>query len=325
MKHDRPLPEAPPAVRARLYAALHAGTPGDVEFYVRACHGARTILEYGCGAGRIALELAERGHTVLGVDLDPALLALAQQRKAQRELELGHALPVSFVLGDMTTFGKRGRDRVIVPYSALWCLNGTEAKRQCLTMARKSLRRDGQLVFDVYDADVLADGDYSEPNARELAAPKVERDAYEELHRIELDGITYRVWEQNSWTRATRSMQVDYRLLPAPSSRSKSGTSPRAPRSKAAPRRGLASRRSLASVTVSPSRSPTPSNALPSVEIPSEVTPSGYQLTLRHSVLWRHELAELLDDCGYDVEWGVDEAGEATPFAEQLVVRAVRT
>jgi hypothetical protein len=93
---------------------------------------------------------------------------------------------------------------------------------------------------------------------------------------VKLDGVTYRVWERNTWNRETRLMLVDYRLVPAPSRK-----------------------------------------------LPSSPTASGYQLTLTHSVLWRHELAELLEDCGFDVEWGVDEAGEETPFAEQLVVRAV--
>jgi SAM-dependent methyltransferase len=279
------LPEAPASVRARLYAALHLGTQGDVEFYLRACEGARKILEYGCGAGRIALALAERGHTVIGVDLDVALLALARERKAAREAELGRELPAEFVEGDMTSFSKRGCDRVLIPYSALWCLTGLEAKQQCLAKARTSLKRSGQLVFDVYDADIMAE-DWSEDGAvgdgavgdgdEAAAAPPVEQDDYEELHRVKLDGVTYRVWERNTWNRETRLMLVDYRLVPAPSRK-----------------------------------------------LPSSPTASGYQLTLTHSVLWRHELAELLEDCGFDVEWGVDEAGEETPFAEQLVVRAV--
>src|SRR5690606_12436914 len=188
---------------------------------------------------------------------------------------------------------------------------------------------------------VHSDGDYSEPTPSELAAPKVERDTYEELHSVKLDGVTYRVWERNSWTRATRSMQVDYRLISTSASRDKSGTPPRDTHSKAALRRGLASRRSLGPVIVSPSPSAVTRSAVTrsavtrsavtrsavtrSAVTRDTATPNGYQLTLRHSVLWRHELAELLDECGFDVEWGVDEAGEETPFAEQLVVRAVRT
>jgi SAM-dependent methyltransferase len=38
--------------------------------------GAR-ILDAGCGPGRVAAELARRGHDVVGVDVDPVLIAAA--------------------------------------------------------------------------------------------------------------------------------------------------------------------------------------------------------------------------------------------------------
>lgn len=40
--------------------------------------GAR-ILDAGCGPGRVGLELASRGHSVVGVDVDPALIAEASR------------------------------------------------------------------------------------------------------------------------------------------------------------------------------------------------------------------------------------------------------
>lgn len=39
--------------------------------------GAR-ILDAGCGPGRVGAELAARGHTVVGVDVDPELIVAAQ-------------------------------------------------------------------------------------------------------------------------------------------------------------------------------------------------------------------------------------------------------
>ena len=38
------------------------------------------VLELGCGTGRVALHLARRGHRVVGLDRDPDLLAVLQQR-----------------------------------------------------------------------------------------------------------------------------------------------------------------------------------------------------------------------------------------------------
>lgn len=37
------------------------------------------ILDAGCGPGRVGIELASRGHSVVGVDVDPALIAEAER------------------------------------------------------------------------------------------------------------------------------------------------------------------------------------------------------------------------------------------------------
>jgi 2-polyprenyl-3-methyl-5-hydroxy-6-metoxy-1,4-benzoquinol methylase len=37
------------------------------------------LLDAGCGTGRVAAELHRRGHTVVGVDVDPVLIASCQQ------------------------------------------------------------------------------------------------------------------------------------------------------------------------------------------------------------------------------------------------------
>ena len=42
--------------------------------------GAARILDAGCGTGRVAIELARRGHLCIGVDLDRSMLAVARER-----------------------------------------------------------------------------------------------------------------------------------------------------------------------------------------------------------------------------------------------------
>jgi SAM-dependent methyltransferase len=43
-------------------------------------YGPRSVLDAGCGTGRVAVELARRGIDVLGVDLDPDMIAAARAK-----------------------------------------------------------------------------------------------------------------------------------------------------------------------------------------------------------------------------------------------------
>ena len=48
-----------------------------------------TVVDAGCGTGRVASELARRGCSVVGVDLDPGILATARGRHPDIEWQLG--------------------------------------------------------------------------------------------------------------------------------------------------------------------------------------------------------------------------------------------
>jgi SAM-dependent methyltransferase len=47
------------------------------------------VLDAGCGTGRLAIELARRGYTAVGVDVDPALLDRARAKAPALEWHLG--------------------------------------------------------------------------------------------------------------------------------------------------------------------------------------------------------------------------------------------
>lgn len=56
---------------------------GEAEFVMS--FAPRTVLDAGCGTGRVATELARRGVAVVGVDLDPDLLERARRRAPDLE------------------------------------------------------------------------------------------------------------------------------------------------------------------------------------------------------------------------------------------------
>lgn len=48
-------------------------------------HRPATVLDAGCGTGRVAIELARRGLDVVGVDLDPSMLEVARAKSPEVE------------------------------------------------------------------------------------------------------------------------------------------------------------------------------------------------------------------------------------------------
>ena len=79
----------PYATDARFYDAIHGEQRDDAGLWLSyAGRTDRPVLEVGCGTGRIALELARAGHTVVGVDPSPAMLAVARQRAEDDALEV---------------------------------------------------------------------------------------------------------------------------------------------------------------------------------------------------------------------------------------------
>jgi len=59
-----------------------AATGQDVhgEATLVASLGVRSVLDAGCGTGRVAIELHRRGLDVVGVDLDPTMLRVAREK-----------------------------------------------------------------------------------------------------------------------------------------------------------------------------------------------------------------------------------------------------
>ncbi|MFB6550084.1 class I SAM-dependent methyltransferase [Streptomyces sp. NPDC056405] len=108
---------------ARLASWLPA-RPGDV-------------LDLGCGTGSLSLLAAERGHRVTGVDLSPAMVALARAKLAGRD--------AVFLTGDAAAppVGEQRFDAVLVRH-VLWTLPDPG---RVLRHWRELLRPGGRLVL----------------------------------------------------------------------------------------------------------------------------------------------------------------------------------
>ena len=181
-----------------LFALLHPGTPGDLAFYRARCAGAARVLELGCGAGRVLLDLARTGHAVTGIDRDPGLLALAREALGEEPAQV--CARVTLVDGDMRRFALGRRfERIVIPYNGLYCLADDDEVAACLRCAGEHLSPGGEIVFDAWAADAFhAEADPDEPDAGDD----------QPITHVAWRGRTYDVFEASEWQRAAQRIRA---------------------------------------------------------------------------------------------------------------------
>jgi ubiquinone/menaquinone biosynthesis C-methylase UbiE len=154
---------------ASVYDAWAADMTEDVEFYVDLAHEAEgPVVELAVGTGRISIPIAERTlKRVIGLDLSPAMLALARRHAADAgvELELHEA--------DMRELDYESvTDLVICPYRALLHLPTWGDRRRVFERVARALRPGGRFAWNgfVFDHRYAAevDGKWQDEPRRHL-------------------------------------------------------------------------------------------------------------------------------------------------------------
>ncbi len=91
---------------ARFDALAQSGQDihGEATFCERLRPPPARVLDAGCGTGRVAIRLAERGYDCVGVDLDESMLAVARERGPD----------VTWLLEDLADLGGSDAGRAIL-------------------------------------------------------------------------------------------------------------------------------------------------------------------------------------------------------------------
>jgi SAM-dependent methyltransferase len=97
------------------------------------------VLEIGAGTGRVAIDLARRGHRVTALDHDAELLGELSRR--------AEGLELATALADARAFELDQRFALcLVPMQTIQLLGGLDGRRACLQCARHHLDEGGVLA-----------------------------------------------------------------------------------------------------------------------------------------------------------------------------------
>lgn len=147
---------------AQSYDTVVSDWPGEIDFYKALAlevyaHG-QAVLEVACGTGRVAIRLAKPGGDIVGLDLSPAMLALAREKSAAMA-------NVRWIQDDMTSFNLGEIfGLVIIPAHSFQFMLTPADQLACLENISRHLAPGGIIAVHVDNINVQWLGDLMKEN-----------------------------------------------------------------------------------------------------------------------------------------------------------------
>lgn len=177
---------------AELYDYFHPwGSSPQDDFYLDLVMGAGSVLDVGCGTGKILRVARERGHTGRLVGLDPA--------EAMLEVGRGERDDIDWVLGDLVR-GPYGRgdslfdggfDLIIMSGHAFQVFLTDAEVRANLAAVRRALAEQGRFVFETRNPAVRGWLAWSPERVRTVDGPGGKATCVHRLREVEGDLVTF--------------------------------------------------------------------------------------------------------------------------------------
>lgn len=194
----------------------------DVDFFVKeAVESGGSVLEIGCGTGRVLIPTARSGIPITGLDLSEHMLEVC--REALKKEEAGVQELVNLVQGDMRDFDLGQKfSLVTTPFRPFQHLVRTTDQIRCLECIHSHLEPAGKLVLDIFNPSLarIASQDYGEENETEPAFTLpggiqvqrkdriAERDYTHQVQQVEL--IYYLTYPDGSKERIVHAFPMRY-------------------------------------------------------------------------------------------------------------------
>lgn len=142
--------------RPDLYDLLYSEYKEDISMYTILSENHSEILECGIGTGRIAIELAERGKNIYGIDISPEMLQALCAKLNQLPQDIKSRISTSYA--DMRNFNlERKFSCIFVPFGAFNYLLSIDDQKACLLAIKKHILEQGILVLELLSFSLVSD------------------------------------------------------------------------------------------------------------------------------------------------------------------------
>lgn len=144
---------------AAVYDTECAGRE-DHDFYLALADelGAERVVDLGCGTGVFAVDLARRGHTVIGVDPAAAMLDIARRRSV--------GLPIDWIHGTADDVATGVADLVVMMGHVAQYFVDDDEWANALAQSHRMLGVGGRLVFETRNPAIGWDEFWTEERSK---------------------------------------------------------------------------------------------------------------------------------------------------------------
>jgi SAM-dependent methyltransferase len=124
----------------------------DVPFLLEHLRGRQSVLELAVGSGRAAIPLAQAGHSVVGIDNDPAMLRLATQKRNSVDLKENQLRLVNQDILDLNL--KQKFDWIVLLFNTFLIFTTLEQQDRALQNIRRHLKTTGRFWLDIFQPNL---------------------------------------------------------------------------------------------------------------------------------------------------------------------------